>query len=67
VGRMWPGGRAKRNPSVGLLHGESPRADAGVADHNQGTCGEIAGDLFEVRENDCGEGSGSFVRRAGAG
>jgi len=45
----------------------SRRADAGVADHNQSTCGEIAGDLFEVRENDRGGESAPLVRGAGAG
>jgi hypothetical protein len=40
----------------------SRRADAGVADHSQSTCGEIAGDLFEVRENDRGGESAPLVR-----
>ena len=37
-------------------------ADAGVADHDESTCGEIIGDLLEIRENDCGEGWGLLVR-----
>jgi hypothetical protein len=47
--------------SVGWFHGESAGADAGVADHDESTCGEIIGDLLEIRENDCGEGSGLLV------
>jgi hypothetical protein len=34
----------------------------GVADHDKSTCGEIIGDLLEIRENDGGERSGLLVR-----
>ena len=51
--------------SAGWFHGESAGADAGVADHDESTCGEIIGDLLEIRENDCGEGSGLLVGAPG--
>lgn len=47
--------------SVGRFHGESAGADAGVADHDESACDEIVGDLLEIREDDCGEGSGLLV------
>ena len=41
--------------------GSPAGADAGVADHDDSTCGEIIGYLREIRENDGGERSGLLV------
>jgi 3-hydroxyacyl-CoA dehydrogenase, NAD binding domain len=54
-------GGGPRGPSVGRLHGQPAGADAGVTDHDERACGEILGDLFEVRENDRSKGSDSLV------
>ena len=56
---MWPEG--SHRSSVGRLHGQSSRADAGVAYHDQRACSQVVGDLSEVREDDCGESFGSFA------
>ncbi len=55
------GGRAAL---AGRPHGESSRADAGVADYDQRAGGEVLSDLLEVREDDCGEGAGAFAGAA---
>ena len=33
---------------------------AGVADNDECACGQVVGDLFEVREDVCGEGAGGL-------
>jgi hypothetical protein len=47
--------------SVGRFHGEPAGADADVADHDESACGEIVGDLLEIREDHCRERSGLLV------
>jgi hypothetical protein len=53
-----------RRRSVGRLHGESSRTDAGLADHDQRAGGQVLGDLPEVREDDRSQGAGSSVSAA---